>query len=200
LPKSGVTDQHRNGCHMDQLPNESPKITGGGDKRTPAAKVDIAKREEQIVQLRLRRISFAAIAQTVGVSKQAVIKAFHKALHRNTDEDIQTHHRSELADLEIEQAKVWTIIDANEDKPKIQLACLDRLNRVHVRRSRLLGLDAPQKLDIQGMYRTGTEEMSAARLERESLLEAMTREEQEYVYEAFASARKRLAARIFPGN
>jgi hypothetical protein len=66
---------------------------------------------------------------------------------------------------------------ANENNPKIQLAGLDRLNRVHIRRSRLLGLDAPQKLDIQGMYRTGTEEMSAARLEHQRLLEAMTLEE-----------------------
>jgi hypothetical protein len=73
----------------------SPKnVCRGGDTRTRKAKVDIAKRENQIVELRLRNISFAAIGRAVGVSKTAAIKAFYKALRRNTDEDISTHHRS----------------------------------------------------------------------------------------------------------
>jgi len=53
-----------------------------------------------IVALRLRHHSFAAIGRTVGISKQAAQRAFQKALHRNTDKTIQTHHRSELAELE----------------------------------------------------------------------------------------------------
>ena len=44
---------------------------GGGDHRSKQAKVDIARREEQIVALRLRGISFAVIGRTVGISKQA---------------------------------------------------------------------------------------------------------------------------------
>ena len=40
---------------MDQLPFDTPKNRGGGDTRTPKAKVDIAKRENQIVALWLRK-------------------------------------------------------------------------------------------------------------------------------------------------
>jgi hypothetical protein len=91
---------------MDQLPFDPPKRARGGDTRTPQAKVDIARRENQIVELRLRNISFAAIGRAVGVSKAAAIKAFYKALRRNTDQDIQSHHRSELAKLEMEETRL----------------------------------------------------------------------------------------------
>jgi ATP dependent DNA ligase-like protein len=63
---------------MDQLPFDTPKRGPGGDTRTPKAKVDIAKREQQIVELRLRKISFGAIGRAVGVSKVSAIKAFYK--------------------------------------------------------------------------------------------------------------------------
>jgi hypothetical protein len=90
---------------MDQAPFEPSKSSRGGDTRTPQARVDIARREEQIVALRLRHIPFAAIARTVGVNKSNAIRAFNKALRRNTDQDISTHHRSELAELDAQQAR-----------------------------------------------------------------------------------------------
>jgi hypothetical protein len=73
----------------------------------PHAKQEIAKREEQIVALRLRHHSFGAIGRVVGISKQNAQKSFLRALRRNTDADIQTHHRSELAELEAEAKVAW---------------------------------------------------------------------------------------------
>jgi hypothetical protein len=52
---------------------------------------------QQIVALRLRHHSFAAIGRVVGISKQNAQKAFLRALRRQADADIQTVHRSELA-------------------------------------------------------------------------------------------------------
>src|ERR1700726_496304 len=74
---------------MDQAPFEPSKRSRGGDTHTPQARVDIARREEQIVALRLRHIPFAAIARTVGVNKSNAIRAFNKALRRNTDQAFQ---------------------------------------------------------------------------------------------------------------
>src|ERR1700724_2229309 len=54
---------------MDQATNES-KRGAGGDTRTPQAKQEIARREQQIVALRLRHHSFAAIGRVVGMFKQ----------------------------------------------------------------------------------------------------------------------------------
>jgi hypothetical protein len=51
---------------MNQLSND-PAKTAGGDTRTPVAKAAIARREQQIVELRLRNIPFAAIGRAVGI-------------------------------------------------------------------------------------------------------------------------------------
>jgi len=88
---------------MDQATNEPKRA--GGDHRTPGAKQEVAKREQQIVALRLRHHSFTAIGRVVGISRQNAQKTYLRALHRNTDADIQTHHRGELAELEIEAAR-----------------------------------------------------------------------------------------------
>jgi hypothetical protein len=78
--------------------------SAGGDTKTSQARQEIARREEQIVALRVRHHSFGAIARVVGVSRQAAQKAYYKALRPNTDQDIQSHHRSELAELDAQQA------------------------------------------------------------------------------------------------
>jgi hypothetical protein len=169
---------------MAQAPNEVPKRGRGGDQHTPQAKVQIAQREEQIVQLRLRRIPFSAIARTVGVNKSNAVRSFYRALRRNTDQDIQSHHRQELADLEMEQAKYWSIIDAHKDNWKAQIAALRSLNMVHVRRARLLGLDAEETVTVRGIYNAGTNELSDERLENERVWRALPIDDQIRIFEA----------------
>jgi hypothetical protein len=181
---------------MDQTPNDSSKRGRGGDQHTPRAKQMVAQREEQIVQLRLRRIPFSAIARTVGVNKSQAVRGFYRALRRNTDQDIQAHHRQEMADLEMEQAKYWSIIDAHKDNWKAQIAALRSLNLVHIRRAHLLGLDAPTQLDVSGLYRTGVDEISDERRETERAWRSLPVEEQMRIYDAFDAARKRLNAPI----
>src|SRR3984893_17548615 len=181
---------------MDQLPFDTPKRGRGGDTHSPQAKVDIAKRENQIVELRLRNISFAAIGRAVGVSKTAAIKAFYKALRRNTDQDISTHDRSELAKLAMEETRLWQALDTHKESWQATATCMSGLNRIHVRRARLLGLDAPTKLDVRGLYRTGTDEGSAEQLENERVWQSLPVEEQIRIYEAVAGAQKRLPAPI----
>jgi hypothetical protein len=177
---------------LEQLTNEV-KRGGGGDTKTSQARQEIARREEQIVALRLRHNSFTAIGRVVGVSKQAAQKAFLRALHRNTDADIQTHHRSELAELEAEAAKLWNIIDVKDQTARNITSALNTMNRIHIRRAKLLGLDAPTKLDVGAFYARGTSQLSEERLARQAVLAALPREEQERIYDMFAAARKRAA-------
>jgi hypothetical protein len=176
---------------MDQETNE-PRRRAGGDHRTPIAKQQIAQREQQSVALRLRHHSFAAIGRVVGVTRANAQKAYLRALHRNTDQDIQTHHRSELAELEIEAAAAWELVDT-KDSPKSRAQGLAALNRIHIRRARLLGLDAPQKLDISAFYARGVNQLSEERMARQAVLEALPLDEQERIYDMFAAARKRAA-------
>ena len=92
---------------MDQVTNEIPKRGAGGDARTPQAKLESARREQQIVALRLRGVSFFEIGRLLGITRQSAHRAFLKALRRNTDQDIQTHHRAELGKLDMEETNVW---------------------------------------------------------------------------------------------
>jgi hypothetical protein len=157
---------------------------------------EIARREQQIVALRLRHHTFPAIARVVGVSKQAAHKAFNKALHRNTDQDIQTVHRSELAELDIEAGSAWELVDT-KDSPKTRAAGLAALNRIHIRRAKLLGLDAPSKLDVGGIYQRAGDDISVKGPSWEAILEALPHEEQVRWYEIFQEARRRAEAGDF---
>jgi hypothetical protein len=135
---------------MDQVTNDpSRRRPHGGDTRTPQAKADTARREQQIVALALRGISFHDIGRAVGVSRVSAFRVFKRALHRNTDRDIQTHHRVELAKLEMEEANVWRTMDANKESWQAQMAGTAKLRGIHIRRAKLLGLDAPTKLDAR---------------------------------------------------
>jgi DNA-binding CsgD family transcriptional regulator len=175
---------------MDQLTNEG-KRAAGGDTRTPQARQDIAKREEQIVALRLRHTPYSAIGRQLGITRQSAQTAFNKSLRRTITQDIKTHHRTELAELELEQSEVWKILDREENRKndRTRLACLDRLNRVYIRRARLLGLDAPQKLDLRGLYDSGVDEASAESTENQRIWHALPVEEQIRIYEALTNAK-----------
>ena len=177
---------------MRQMSLEHP----GGDTRTSSAKQATARREEQIVALKLRHHSYSAIARVVGISRQSAQKAFLRALHRNTAADIQTHHRSELAELDAQQAKLWTVVDNPKVSEKNLIAAINAMNRIHIRRAHLLGLDAPTKLDVSGIYRIGTDEMSEERRETERAWRSLPVEEQMRIYDAFDAARTRLNAPI----
>jgi hypothetical protein len=68
------------------------KVNEGGDKRTSRAKVDIARREQQIVALKLRGIAAPEIARVIGISPRAVHAAFNKALRRQTGRQRNLSH------------------------------------------------------------------------------------------------------------
>jgi hypothetical protein len=81
---------------MEQATNDPPKrLPHGGDTRTPQAKLEIARREEQIVALRLRGVPFFEIGRVIGIGRVAAFRAFKRALHRATQDDLKSHHRAE---------------------------------------------------------------------------------------------------------
>ncbi len=171
-------------------------MTEGGDKRTPLAKANIAQREQQIVALKLRGVPTVDVARVLGVTRQGVNQAFKKALVRETSRNIQTHHRVEIAQLEMEMANVWRTMDANKDDWRVQLSGTSQLRGIHIRRAHLLGLDAPTRLDVRGLYRTGESELSEEHRLTERAWLAMPLEEQARIYDSFDAAIKRLTAPV----
>jgi hypothetical protein len=127
----------------------------GGDRSSPQAKADAAKRVKQIVALRLRGYTFGAISKAVGITESAAQKSFMAALVRNSDETLETYHRAELLALELQEAEIWRVIDGveNQNDYRVVAPCMDKLNRIHVRRALLLGLDAPKTLNDQAIFK-----------------------------------------------
>src|SRR6202035_1789676 len=101
----------------------------GGDKRTLGAKADSAKREQQIVALKLRGIPTPDIARVVGVSQRAVQAGFKKALRRQTEEALDAWHQAELGKLAMEETNIWRLMDIPENKSdwRAQAGLEDRL-------------------------------------------------------------------------
>jgi hypothetical protein len=177
----------------DQLTNDPPqKNGGGGDKRSADAKMLTLQREEQIVALRLRHVPFAAIGRQLGVSKQAAQNAFYRALRANTKTDIQTVHRTELAELELQHARAWQVIADHPTVWQAVVSALNTMNRINIRRAKLMGLDAPMKLDIRSIYGTGTDDAAADRQMRARVLASMPVADQIRWYEDFDEAKRRL--------
>ena len=96
-------------------------------------------------------------------------------------------------ELEAEAAKLWNIIDVKDQTARNITSALNTMNRIHIRRAKLLGLDAPTKLDVGAFYARGTSQLSEERLRRQAVLAALPRAEQERLYDMFAAARKRAA-------
>jgi hypothetical protein len=121
------------------------------------------------VALKLRGIPAPEIARVIGVSRRAVNASFSKALRRQTEDALDAWHRMELGGLAMEAANIWRLMDLTENKNdwRAQASLEDRLMRIHIRRAHLLELDAPTKLDVRGIYRTGDSELSEERLETE---------------------------------
>jgi hypothetical protein len=170
----------------------------GGDKRTLRAKADSAKREQQIVALKLRGIPSVEIARVIGITRRAVSAAFNKAIRRETGTALNDWHRTELGKLAMEETNYWRLMDLTENKNdwRAQASLGDRLMRVHIRRAHLLGLDAPTKLDVRGLYSTGDNELSEERRQTEQAWLAMPPEERARIYDAFDASRARLNAPV----
>jgi len=79
-----LVGHHVDQLTIDQLTNETRKRSGG-DARTPLARLESARREQQIVALRLRGVSFFEMGRVLGIPRQSAHHAFNKALRRNTD-------------------------------------------------------------------------------------------------------------------
>src|ERR1700720_88441 len=85
---------------------------------------------------------------------------------------------------------------AKKENSQAQMSGTAQLNRIHVRRAHLLGLDAPTRLDVNGIYRTGGDEISDERRETQRAWLSLPPEERARIYDAFAAARPRLNAPV----
>lgn len=115
------------------------------------SEVEIRQRESEIVELRTEGFVWREIAQRVNMSTAGVAKAYDRALTRIIAPSLERHRVTELDRLDILQRVYWQpAINGN-------LRAADFVLRVIEKRAKLLGLDAPIKIQTEVVTYDGTD-------------------------------------------
>ena len=113
-----------------------------GRKRTPPP--EIVAKETEVVKLRRGGLTWDAIAERMGYAYPAAAHAAYKrAAARVVHEDVEAIRRIESERLDVVQSAVWGKA-LGGDIPAVQTVI-----RIMERRSKLLGLDAPIKQQVE---------------------------------------------------
>jgi hypothetical protein len=125
--------------------------------------LDLIKRETQVVELRRTGATWEGIAQVVGYSNAGgAYKAYQRAMSRVFDQPVQELRNAELDRLDRLQRAYWK--DAIEGNAR----SADFILRVIDKRAKLLGLDAPTKIQAEVVnYDAGVIDADIERIIRE---------------------------------
>lgn len=108
-------------------------------------------KEREIVELRTEGYVWREIAQQVGMSTAGVYKAYNRAMTRVIAPSIEEHRELELDRLDILQRTYWQpAVNGN-------LRAADYVLRVIDKRAKLLGLDAPLKVQAEVVTYDGSD-------------------------------------------
>jgi len=108
-------------------------------------------REREIVELRTEGYVWREIAQQVGMSTAGVYKAYNRAMTRVITPAVNEHRELELDRLDILQRTYWQpAVNGN-------LRAADFVLRVIDKRAKLLGLDAPIKVQAEVVTYDGSD-------------------------------------------
>ena len=123
-----------------------------GESKTSERRLVAAERQGQALDLRKAGVSFPAIAKQLGYrSVASAYDAVLAALKRTQQEPADEVRRLAVERLDRILFAVWKrAIDPNDPQ---QFEALDRVLRIEQRRAKLLGLDAPDKVDIEWRIR-----------------------------------------------
>lgn len=119
----------------------------GKAPRKHRSQVEVAKRRERVMQLRVEGHSMRAIAKTLGVGLGQVhrdIEAVLEEVRKHAAEDGERHISLMLERLDLATKGLMSKVKKGDPR-----AC-DTLVRLEERRAKLLGLDAASKLEHSG--------------------------------------------------
>lgn len=128
----------------------------------PGQSEKAATRKIEALNLRIAGYRFQDIADQMGISISTAYSYVKASLEEVAEERKNLAHNLrdlELARLDAMTARLWSrMIEVKKKRPdedkhilQVQLQIIDRIHKLSVRRSRLLGLDAPTRV-TQGLY------------------------------------------------
>lgn len=113
---------------------------------------DVKDREAQAIALRRQGLTYQAIADAMNISAPGAFQMVKRGLDRTLREVADDYRELEVQRLETALAAIWPkVIEGN-------LAAIDRMMRLVEVRAKLLGLNAPTKIEQEvTVFEGGTE-------------------------------------------
>jgi hypothetical protein len=139
--------------------NRKPKRRGR-DPRSPAQRVADAEKVAKALELRVSGATFVQIAKALGYrGKQGAFKAVARGMAALTSGPAQANRDAELERLQLEETRLDRVylglvntgaFKGDPDAATLALRVTQQRLRVLERRSKYLGLDAAEKVEISG--------------------------------------------------
>jgi hypothetical protein len=141
---------------MPTLPKGSRVRKRTGTRKTKGARqIAAAELEQRVLELRASGATYRECAAALGVSHTACEQAYHRALSAIPEADAQEQRQLSMTRIERMRSRLWARFSDDRDKcdhcgvSKQMLMAAMPLLRLEERQSRLLGLDAPLKIDVR---------------------------------------------------
>ena len=121
----------------------------GGDNKSASARLRAAERERQCIELRLMGLSFHDIAMQLGFKDASgAFRSYRRAFRRIPKKAAERARDEQLERLDRLRVKQWGRLLSLKSGKKIDTAVVAAL-RIEQREAQLLGLDAPQQLELK---------------------------------------------------
>src|SRR5262245_35775050 len=114
------------------------------ESKTSGRRLKAAETKRQVIELRRAGHAFVEIAHQVGISRQRahqIVRDYLTETNRFSEGTIEDYRQQELDRLDQMQAAIWDKAQAGE------LKAIEVLVKIAQFRSRLLGLEAPKRVD-----------------------------------------------------
>lgn len=119
-----------------------------------------AERRAKAVEMRKLGFTYQKIGDELGVSLAGAHKTVMTALKQLNEQTAEG--AEEIRRLELERLDEWLVRVAKEIQNGRALPAIDRGIRIMDRRAKLLGLDAPTKLEVRDLYEVMFQELKVA--------------------------------------
>lgn len=119
----------------------------GGDYRSRTGRLRVREREKAVLDLWVRGATLQQIGDELGLSKSGVSRAYRRGLDRISLPGAREAKIAAVAELDAVRLKLWADF-ANAKTAEARLPIADRLLRVNESRRKLLGIDAPQAIEV----------------------------------------------------
>jgi predicted XRE-type DNA-binding protein len=114
------------------------------EAKTSARNLNRTQRRQMAVKLRLQGMTFTEIGEAMEIDRSSAYRLVKGELDRLNEQsqELTFYHRElELQRLDAALNAIWPQIEAGD------LLAIDRLIKISQQRSKLLGLDAPEKIE-----------------------------------------------------